>query len=280
MKILTKKQEIIEHCTRLKAEGERIALVPTMGFYHAGHEALMQYATKIASKVVVSLFVNPTQFAPDEDLAAYPRDFERDAGICKSHGVDILFAPSVEEMYAEDHASMVSVPEFSRQMCGITRPTHFQGVCTIVLKLFLLCSANAAIFGQKDWQQLAIIRKMVQDLNVPIEILGHAIVRENDGLAMSSRNVYMTQEERQSAPQIYQGLCYAKQLVQQGETNVARLIQAVLLRWSEKMPLGRLDYLTIVNSNTLKTQEIIDKSSLMACAVRMGKARLIDNILL
>ncbi len=264
----------------MRAQGERIGLVPTMGYYHAGHEALMQCAKENASKVVVSLFVNPTQFAPGEDLAAYPRNLERDAEICKRHNVDALFAPSVEEMYSNEHGTVVSVPELSRPMCGITRPTHFQGVCTVVLKLFMLSVAHLAVFGQKDWQQLAIIRRMVHDLHIPIEILGHSIVREHDGLALSSRNVYMTEQERSCAPEIYKGLCYAKQLVSQGEKDAAAIMQAVHLHFSEKLPMGQVDYLTIVDSVSLKPLEEIDQSALMACAVRMGKARLIDNILL
>ncbi len=280
MQIIKQISEITNFCNTLSASGQRIALVPTMGFYHRGHEALMARAKEVADKVVVSLFVNPTQFAPGEDLEAYPRDFERDAAICERLQVDALFVPSVEEMYAPDHATTISLPDLSRKLCGIARPTHFQGVCTVVTKLFMLTRAHVAVFGEKDWQQLAIVRRLVRDLNIPIEILGHAIVREDDGLALSSRNVYMTEAERAQAPEIQKGLQFAKTLVAQGERNAALLQQALLARWAEKLPLGRLDYLTVVDADSLEAQEVIGKTSLMACAVRMGKARLIDNILL
>ncbi len=280
MQILKETQSIIECCSQWRAEGQRIALVPTMGYYHDGHEALMRHARTLGQKLVVTLFVNPTQFAPGEDLAAYPRDFERDAAIAKSLGVDALFVPEVADMYPPESATIISVPELSRGLCGITRPTHFQGVCTVVMKLFMLTQAHVAVFGQKDWQQLAIIRRMVQDLNVPIEIVGHDIVREADGLAMSSRNVYLTPEERAQAPEIRKALLFAKEMVAQGEKNVALLQQMVLSRWAENLPLGRLDYLSVVDAASLTPQEIVGEASLMACAVRMGKARLIDNILL
>ncbi len=280
MQILKETQDIITCCKTWKAEGQRIALVPTMGYYHAGHEALMRHARTIADKVVVSLFVNPTQFAPGEDLAAYPRDFERDSAIVQALGVDALFAPEASAMYAEDAATLVSVPSLSRGLCGISRPTHFQGVCTVVMKLFMLTQADTAVFGQKDWQQLAVIRRMVRDLNVPIDIIGHAIVREADGLALSSRNVYMTEAERAEAPEIQKGLQFAKEMVAKGEKSVPLLQQMVLARWAEKLPLGRLDYLSVIDAHSLTPLETVGKDSLMACAVRMGKARLLDNILL
>ncbi len=280
MQILKRTQDIAMLCNEWKAEGQRIALVPTMGFYHAGHEALMRHARALGHKVVVSLFVNPTQFAPGEDLAAYPRDFARDCATAQALDVDALFAPEVSAMYAEDAATLVSVPALSRTLCGISRPTHFQGVCTVVMKLLMITQAHVAIFGQKDWQQLAIIRRMVRDLNMPIDIIGHHIVREDDGLALSSRNVYMTPEERAQAPEIQKGLQFAKSMVAKGETSVALLQQMVLARWAEKLPLGRLDYLSIIDANSLAPLETVGKDALMACAVRMGKARLIDNILL
>ncbi len=284
MQILNTIQKITNCCNAWRAEGQRIVLVPTMGYYHAGHEALMRHARTLADahggKVVVSLFVNPTQFAPGEDLAAYPRDLERDAAMAKALGVDALFTPEVEDMYPAGACTMVSVPDLSRGLCGISRPTHFQGVCTVVAKLFLLTGAHAAVFGQKDWQQLAVIRRMVRDLFIPIEVVGHEIVREADGLAMSSRNVYLTEQERAEAPEIRKALLFAREMVAKGEKNVALLQQVVLSRWAERLPLGRLDYLSVVDADTLEPQEIVGEASLMACAVRVGKARLIDNILL
>ncbi len=239
-----------------------------------------QKADACGGKVVVSLFVNPTQFAPGEDLASYPRDLERDAALASAAGVDVLFTPEAQDMYPAGSATRVTVPELSTGLCGITRPTHFHGVCLVVMKLFMLTQADVAIFGQKDWQQLAIIRRMVCDLNVPIEILGHEIVREADGLAMSSRNVYLSPEERAEAPQIQQGLRFVKEMVAQGEKNTAILQQMLLARWAEKLTLGRLDYVSVVDAATLEPQETVGEASLLACAVRMGKARLIDNILL
>ncbi len=280
MQIIKETQSIRDCCRQWHTEGQRIVLVPTMGYYHAGHEALMRHARTLGHKVVVSLFVNPTQFAPGEDLAAYPRDFERDCAVAKSLGVDALFAPQVEDMYPPDSATTIAVPALSRGLCGITRPTHFQGVCLVVMKLFMLTQADVAVLGQKDWQQLAVLRRMVCDLNVPINIEGHDIVREADGLAMSSRNVYLTPQERAEAPEIQKALRFAKDMVAKGEKNVALLQQMVLSRWAETMPSGRLDYLSVVDANTLEPQEIVGEASLMACAVRMGKARLIDNILL
>ncbi len=280
MQILNKTHDISNLCNEWKAKGQRIALVPTMGYYHAGHEALMRHARTLADKVVVSLFVNPTQFAPGEDLAAYPRDFERDSAIARSLGVDALFAPEASCMYPEGHATVISVPALSRTLCGISRPTHFQGVCTVVNQLFMLTQAHIAVFGQKDWQQLAVIRRMVRDLHIPITIEGYPIVREADGLALSSRNVYMTEEERAQAPEIQKGLQFAQDMVKKGEKNVALLQQMVLARWADKLPSGRLDYLSIIDAASLTPLETVGKDSLMACAVRMGKARLLDNILL
>lgn len=280
MQIIKNPSEMAALCASWRTQGQRVALVPTMGFYHAGHEDLMRHARAHADKVAVSLFVNPAQFAPGEDLAAYPRDLARDAALAEAAGVDAIFAPEPEALYAPDHATWVEVPELSRGLCGVSRPTHFRGVCTVVLKLFLLLAPHMAVFGEKDWQQLAIIRRMVRDLNVPVEVEGRPIVREQDGLALSSRNVYLTPEERAQAPEIRKALLRARDMVQQGETSATLVQQMVLRRWAERLPLGRLDYLSIVDTASLKPLEVIGDSALMACAVRMGKARLIDNILL
>ncbi len=280
MQILKEKQAITALCKQWHAEGQRIVLVPTMGYYHAGHEALMRHARTLGQKVVVSLFVNPTQFAPGEDLASYPRDFERDASIAQSLGVDALFAPEVDGIYSPDRATAVTVSALSQGMCGLSRPTHFHGVCLVVLKLFMITQADCAVFGQKDWQQLAIIRRMVHDLDVPIDIVGHEIIREGDGLAMSSRNVYLTPQERAQAPAIQQGLRFIKDAAAHGQKDVPTLLDMLRQRWAKDLPSGQVDYLTVVDAATLEPQNILGEASLLACAVRMGKARLIDNILL
>lgn len=280
MQILKTPQDIQSQCRKWRDDGASVALVPTMGYYHAGHMDLMRYARTLADKLVVSLFVNPAQFGPGEDLAAYPHDLERDAAIARDLGVDALFTPTPEVMYAPDHATWVSVPDLARGLCGASRPVHFRGVCTVVLKLFMLTSPDVAVFGQKDWQQLAIIRRMARDLNLPVRIKGRPTVREEDGLALSSRNVYMTPEERAQAPEIRNGLLLAQEMVRQGEHRVPLLTQAVLHRWAEHLPLGRLDYLSVVHPESLEPLDTVGDAALMACAVRMGKARLIDNILL
>ena len=280
MQILTTPHELEAQCRAWRKAGDDIALVPTMGYYHAGHEDLMTHARGLARRLVVSLFVNPTQFGPGEDLEAYPRDPERDAAIAAAHGADVLFRPEPGLMYAPDHATWVEVPELAKGLCGQTRPVHFRGVCTVVLKLFLLTGADVAVFGQKDWQQQAILRRMARDLNVPVRIVTRPTVREADGLALSSRNLYLTPEERAQAPDSRQGLLYARKLAEEGETSVSLLREAVLRRWAERLPLGRLDYLSVVHPESLAPLTEAGDAALMACAVRMGKARLIDNILL
>lgn len=280
MQILTTPQELQAQCQQWQAAGQTIALVPTMGFYHAGHEDLMRHGRTLADKLVVSLFVNPTQFGPKEDLSSYPRDLEKDSKLVETVGADVLFTPSPEHMYAEDHATWLTVPELAQGLCGTTRPEHFKGVCTVVMKLFMMTRANVAIFGEKDWQQLAIVRRMVRDCNVPIELVGRPTVREADGLALSSRNTYLTPTERAEAPEIRRGLEWARELVQQGERNAHLLIKGVLRRWSTRLTHGRLDYLSVVDPVSLKPVDTCAGPALMACAVRMGKARLIDNIVL
>ena len=278
MQILNTPHEVTELCKSWHAQGQSIALVPTMGYYHAGHEDLMDAGRTMADKLVVSLFVNPTQFGPGEDLASYPRDEERDAEICRQHGVDLLFMPKPESMFFADHATWVEVPEMAKVLCGQSRPLHFRGVCTVVLKLFAISLADHAVFGQKDWQQQAILKRMVRDLNIPIHLHTRPTVRESDGLALSSRNLYLTKEEGSQAPKIYEGLQLARKLVQSGEKSAARLRDQVLAFWAREIPLGRLDYLTVVDKESLTVLETIDDNALLACAVRLGRARLIDNI--
>ena len=280
MQIFTDPQALAAQCRAWHAAGDDIALVPTMGYYHAGHEDLMTCARGLAKRLVVSLFVNPTQFGPNEDLAAYPRDAERDSAIAAAHGADALFMPEPGAMYTPDHATWVEVPALAKGLCGASRPIHFRGVCTVVLKLLLLTGADVAVFGEKDWQQQAIIRRMVRDLNVPVRIVARPTTREADGLAMSSRNVYLTPEERAVAPQIRAALLAAREAAADGETDVARLRELVLRHWREHLPGGEVDYLEIVHPESLEPLESADGPALMACAVRLGKARLIDNILL
>lgn len=267
-------------CAAWRKAGESIALVPTMGYYHAGHENLMDFGRKSADRLVVSLFVNPAQFGPGEDLEAYPRDFERDRAIAEKHGVDALYAPEPSGMYDPGHGTWVEVPDLAKGLCGKSRPIHFRGVCTVVSKLFNIVQPDVAIFGQKDWQQQAIIKRMVRDLNFPVKIEAIPTTREKDGLALSSRNVYLTEEERKQAPAIRQGLLLARKMAQAGEKSAPRIKQGVLSFWAEKLPEGRLDYLEIVHPETLRPLDDAGDAALMACAVRLGKARLIDNILL
>ncbi len=263
-----------------RRQGLKVALVPTMGYYHEGHASLIRYARSAADKVIVSLFVNPTQFGPNEDLEAYPRDFESDSALVRELGGDLLYAPDPESMYAPDHATWVEVPALANTLCGVSRPIHFRGVCTVVLKLFMLAQPSLAVFGEKDWQQLAIIKKMVADLNVPVEIVGRPIVREADGLALSSRNVYLTAEERAQAPQLRKSLEMAARLAAGGERDAAAIIASVRTYLAEHLPAGQEDYISVVDPAMLTKVDRLEGDALCALAFRLGKARLIDNMLL
>lgn len=280
MDIINDPKEIQELTSRLKCSGKIISLVPTMGYFHAGHLSLMKWARENSDIVFVSLFVNPTQFGPKEDYNSYPRDFERDTKMAQEVGVDYIFAPEKDVIYEPDHGTWVSVPKLAQYLCGKSRPGHFQGVCTIVLKLFNLVNPHLAIFGKKDYQQFVIIKKMVKDLNVPVEIIGRPIVREIDGLAMSSRNSYLTQDERKQAANIYLGLkkaCeWTKNGVRDSETIISRLSECYM----EHIPSGEIDYIEIVDPTDLTPVKTIDKEAILAVAIYLGKARLIDNILL
>ncbi|MCR4666277.1 MAG: pantoate--beta-alanine ligase [Desulfovibrio sp.] len=274
------KEELKSITRTWQNERASVCLVPTMGYYHAGHEDLMRYGRTLADRLIVSLFVNPTQFSPSEDLDSYPRDHKRDTAIAEALGVDALFIPEPSDMYANDHATWVEVPEMGKLLCGAARPIHFRGVCTVCLKLFLLTKANYAVFGEKDWQQQAILRRMVRDLDVDISLHTRPTVRESDGLALSSRNVYLGSVERQEAPHIFKGLSLASSLVTQGETNAACLRDSVLQYWAKTIPHGRLDYLSVVDPESLAPLTEVTSPAIMACAIRLGTARLIDNILL
>lgn len=280
MQVITKLQDVSTLCSVLRFRGQKIALVPTMGYYHEGHLQLMQWARDNADQVLVSLFVNPAQFGPGEDFEDYPRDMHRDSQLAEKQGVDILFAPTVEDMYRPDHAAWVQVPELSTGLCANSRPNHFQGVCTIVCKLLNIVRPHVAVFGQKDWQQLAILKRMVRDLNMNVNMVGRPIVRDYDGLALSSRNTYLNPRERQEAAMLYAGLQQALSWVLQGERD-PRNIQERLGRWySENIPSGRLDYLELVDPHNLKPVKSVDRDTLLAVALFLGRARLIDNILL
>jgi pantoate--beta-alanine ligase len=277
MKIFSDPKDIQNFVLKEKRKGKIVSLVPTMGYLHQGHLSLMQEAKKYGDIVIVSIFVNPTQFGPNEDLDKYPRDFKGDEAKCKSIGVDIIFYPTPENMYPEMYQTYVDVLNVTQNLCGASRPTHFRGVTTVVAKLFNITLPDYAFFGEKDFQQLIVIKRMVTDLNFPVKIIGCPIVRENDGLAMSSRNKYLTEEERKQA------LCLSKagkkvlSLFQQGEKNCN-----VLIKEAEKLiskePLAKIDYLKIVDINTMQDIDVADKNSLFAIAVKIGKTRLIDNV--
>ena len=260
----------------LKRAGKIIGLVPTMGFLHEGHLSLMRLARRRCDVLVASIFVNPTQFGPNEDLEAYPRDFERDEALCREVGVDIVFYPDENNMYAGDASTWVKEDALSRVLCGASRPIHFRGVCTVVAKLLNLVQPDLAVFGEKDAQQLRIIERMVRDLNFPVEIVRGPTVRESDGLAMSSRNKYLTASRRKSALCLRKALDLAQQLVLQGERDVAA-IRAAMLQTIEQFPETRVDYLEFVDDESLAPIEAINERVLVALAVVIGSTRLIDN---
>jgi pantoate--beta-alanine ligase len=256
--------------------GERIALVPTMGFLHEGHLCLVRDAKQRADRVVVSIFVNPTQFGPGEDFAAYPRDFERDCRLLEKEQIDIVFHPALEAMYPDGAETYIEVEKLSLPLCGAMRPGHFRGVATAVAKLFNMIGPHVAIFGEKDYQQLQVIRKMVRDLSMAVEIIGHPIVREADGLAMSSRNAYLTAAERRAAVCLSRSLCKAERLLRRGESSAQSLLSLVSAELA-KEPLANLEYVKLCDPETLMDLESVDRTALLALAVRFGKARLIDN---
>jgi pantoate--beta-alanine ligase len=260
-----------------RGQGLRVGLVPTMGYWHEGHLSLMRWARERCDMLVASIFVNPTQFGPGEDLENYPSDIERDSALAARCGVNALFTPHRDAMYLPGHGTWVTVPELTRNLCGRSRPGHFQGVATVVCKLFNLVQPTFAAFGEKDWQQLAVIRKMTRELDMPVAVEGRPIVREPDGLALSSRNVYLTPEERLVAPYIQKGLCLLEDMVRAGERDCALLRQAVQEYYAAHIPSGTLDYLEVVDPDTIEAVERANSDILAAVALRLGKARLIDN---
>ena len=259
----------------IKTQGDTICLVPTMGFFHAGHLALMKRAAEVADHVLVSLFVNPTQFAPGEDLDAYPRDFAADCAKAEALGVEGLFCPDVEEMYPAPCQTTITIASLSGQLCGQSRPSHFAGVATVVTKLFNICQPDYAIFGEKDFQQLAVIRQMVHDLDQPVKVLSVPIIREADGLAMSSRNIYLTTGERVQALCLSQGLQVARASAAKGRTcaEIVKQVEDLV----SKQPSAEIDYIKIVNKQTLDESVQVDRHALLAMAVKIGKTRLLDN---
>lgn len=260
-----------------KKEGKTIGLVPTMGYLHEGHASLIRRCREENDIVVVSDFVNPTQFGPNEDLEAYPRDFDRDSALCESIGADLIFCPSPVEMYHDPHA-FVSIDTLSDTLCGKTRPIHFKGVCTVVSKLFNIVKPDRAYFGQKDAQQLAIIRRMVRDLNMDIEIVGCPIVREEDGLAKSSRNTYLNEEERKAALILSKAVFLGKKMVEDGEASAAAVKEAMIKK-IESEPMAKIDYVEAVDGLSMQPVEEIKAPVLVAMAVYIGKTRLIDNFI-
>lgn len=262
-----------------RRQGRRIALVPTMGALHEGHLSLVRDGKMRGDRVVVSLFVNPTQFAPQEDFAGYPRDFERDRRLLDAEGTDVLFHPAPQEMYPEGFDAEIEIRDLSAPLCGAVRPGHFKGVATVVAKLFNIVRPHVAIFGCKDYQQLQIIRRLAQDFNFDIEIVGHPTVREGDGLAMSSRNAYLNPEERKAALCLYRSLRHAEEMVRRGERCGAAIVDAVRGEIARE-PLARVEYATLCDPESLREVERVEETALLALAVRIGKARLIDNIIL
>jgi pantoate--beta-alanine ligase len=279
MEIIGDPREMQARALGWRTQGAKIILVPTMGFFHQGHLSLMEYGRTLGDRLVVSLFVNPTQFGPQEDFDRYPRDPERDAALARQVGVDVLYTPEVAAMYPAGYQTYVEVEGLTQGLCGASRPGHFKGVATVVLKLFHQVQPHVAIFGEKDYQQLAVIRRLAADLDLPLEIVGCPIVREPDGLAMSSRNTYLGPEEREAALGLYRGIQAARELVATGENSREKILAAVRQLITQN-PLSSIDYLALVDPETLTEVEALRGSARLALAIWVGKTRLIDNALL
>ncbi len=277
MKTITSVREMQQTANRMREEGKRIALVPTMGYLHEGHLSLIRLAREKADVAVTSIYVNPTQFGPKEDFAAYPRDLARDSALAEGAGNDILFVPTDREMYPAGFQTIVKVEKLTAGLCGVSRPTHFQGVTTIVAKLFNIVKPHLAVFGAKDAQQAIVIKRMTADLNMDVEIAVAPIVREADGLAMSSRNAYLSPQERKEATVLYHSLVAAEQQIKEGERDVQalkRMMQSMI----EAAPSSKIDYVEIVDAENLQPLAWIAGDVLIALAVYIGKTRLIDNL--
>ena len=270
--------EVRQIVKKWRKEGLTVGLVPTMGYLHEGHKSLIDKAVKENDRVVVSVFVNPIQFGPTEDLASYPRDLERDAKLCEEAGANLIFHPEKEEMDFDDFSSFVEVQGVSKGLCGKSRPIHFRGVCTVVTKLFNIVKPDRAYFGQKDAQQLAVVKRMVRDLNMDIEIVGCPIIREEDGLAKSSRNTYLSAEERKAAVILSKSLKLGKEAIEKGERDSKKIIDIITNNINTEK-LAKIDYVEIVDPLSIENIDKIENSALVAMAVYIGKTRLIDNFI-
>lgn len=279
MKVVGTIKEVRELVKEWKRNGETVGFVPTMGYLHEGHGSLITKARENNDKVVVSIFVNPMQFGPSEDLESYPRDLEKDSKFCENLGADLIFHPEPEEMYHDDFSSYVDMSVLTEELCGLSRPVHFRGVCTVVNKLFNIVQPDNAYFGEKDAQQLAIIKHMVQDLNMDVNVVGCPIVREEDGLAKSSRNTYLSPEERQAALILSKTIELGKKLVAEGETDADVLVEKMKAN-IETETMAKIDYVKAVNGLTMQQQKEIKAPMLVAMAVYIGKTRLIDNFIM
>ena len=279
MEIIGDPREMQARAASWRAQGLKVALVPTMGYFHPGHLSLMEYGRTLGGRLVVSLFVNPAQFGPQEDYGRYPRDLERDAEMARGVGVDVLYTPGVEQMYPAGYQTYVEVEGLTRSLCGASRPGHFRGVATVVLKLFNQVQPQAAIFGEKDYQQLAVVKRMSADLDLPLEIVGRPIVREPDRLAMSSRNTYLSPEERAAALCLYRALLSARELVLSGAKSREHILEAVR-QIIGSTPHTRIDYLALVHPETLQEVDAIEGEARLLLAVWVGNTRLIDNTML
>ena len=276
MRIVKTIEEVRTQVKEWRAQGLSVGLVPTMGYLHEGHASLIDASHRDNDRTVVSDFVNPMQFGPTEDLESYPRDIERDAALVEAHGGDLIFHPEPSEMYHEGFSSFVDMTILTQELCGLSRPVHFRGVCTVVSKLFHIVQPDRAYFGKKDAQQLAVIRHMVDDLNMDIEIIGCPIVREADGLAKSSRNTYLNPEERKAALVLSQAIRLGMDMVKNGETSCAAITDAMKQHITAE-PLAKIDYVKIVDLATMQQITDIDRPALCAIAVYIGRTRLIDN---
>jgi pantoate--beta-alanine ligase len=279
MDIISEPQEMQGWARQWRGQGRKVVLVPTMGFFHQGHLSLMEYGKTIGERLVVSLFVNPAQFGPQEDLGRYPRDFDRDARLAREVGVDCLYTPEAGAMYPSGYQTFVEVGPLAQGLCGASRPGHFRGVATVVLKLLNQVSPQVAVFGEKDYQQLMVVKRMVADLSVPTSIVGRPIVREPDGLAMSSRNTYLNPEGRAAALCLYRALLAARELVLSGAQSRENILSAVR-QIIQATPGTRIDYAALVDPSTLQEVEAIQGEARLVLAVWVNNTRLLDNTLL
>ena len=277
MDVITDVKAMKAYVKAIKQRGETICLVPTMGYLHRGHLDLMRMGKSLADHLIISIFVNPTQFGPTEDLAKYPRDFEMDSRLSEGMGVECIFYPDAQGMYPSGYATYVDVEGITEGLCGVSRPTHFRGVATVVAKLFNIVEPDVAVFGEKDYQQLVVIKRMVDDLNMNVKVIAHPTVREDDGLAMSSRNKYLNPVQRKSALVLSRSLKLAQELVLSGEKDASR-IRAAVVDMISSAPECTIDYVEIVDPDNLKCVEQIKGRAVMALAVKVGATRLIDNM--